>query len=86
VEEFWIDNVLENSSSTQNMRGTYSTYGINQVIFDNYWNAGAPAPTELYRDNIVIATERIGCITGSELPQPKTSIGIGLGAGMGLDN
>jgi hypothetical protein len=67
TEEFWIDSEggddgLEGRLTDQNMRGTYNDYGINQVVFDNYWNDGSSAEGNvLHRDNIVIATERIGC-------------------------
>jgi hypothetical protein len=73
TEEFWISddlgvtNVLESSPGnstpgTQNQRGTYDQYGINQIVFENFWNSpGAPSSMEIYRDNIVISTERIYC-------------------------
>jgi hypothetical protein len=61
TEEFWVDDVLDASHTGLNMRGSYDTYGINQITFGNYWNGGAPEVVEHYRDNIVIATERIGC-------------------------
>jgi cell division septation protein DedD len=72
TEEFWIsddlgaNNVLESSPvnpapGNQNMRGTYSQYGINQIAFDNNWNSGPLTPVEIYRDNIVISKERIYC-------------------------
>jgi hypothetical protein len=65
IEEFWVDGVLDASNTNQNMRGTYNQYGINQIIFDNYWNGGSPQPNELFRDNIVISTKRIGCLPDS---------------------
>jgi hypothetical protein len=43
------------------MRGNYETYGLNHVVFENSWSDGSPANNELYRDNFVIGTERIGC-------------------------
>jgi hypothetical protein len=67
VEEFYVsagignEGILDESNSSQNMLYSYSDYGINQVIFDNYWNEMSPADNDLYRDNFVIGTERIGC-------------------------
>lgn len=62
IEEFWVDGQLEASRSDQDHVGVYDTYGINQVVFDNYWNGGSPDSNVLYRDNIVISTEPIGCL------------------------
>jgi hypothetical protein len=67
VEEFFVSagigepGILDARNSTQNMVYSYSTYGINQIVFDNYWNGTSPASNTLYRDNFVIGTERIGC-------------------------
>ena len=65
IEEFWIDGQLEARRTNQNHVGIYTAYGLNQVAFDNYWNGGSPQYNELYRDNIVISTERIGCLPDS---------------------
>jgi hypothetical protein len=67
TEELWIDDspTPDASSITRDMRDTYSQYGINQIAFDNYWNDGSPQANELYRDNIVISTERIYCTVDS---------------------
>lgn len=62
VEEFWLDGVLQARRTNQNHIGTYERYGINQVSFDNYWNGGSPQANTLYRDNIVVSTDRIGCL------------------------
>ncbi len=89
VEEFYIGvgvnstAVLEASASDQNMRGSYSGYGINQVVFDNFWNDGSPAANELYRDNIVIGTERIGCALSTRQRNPATE-GINFGTGVSI--
>jgi hypothetical protein len=68
TEEFWIDSEGGDDGEEGEglhevyMRGTYEAYGINQVVFGNYWNDGSSADGNiLYRDNFVIATERIGC-------------------------
>jgi hypothetical protein len=62
IEEFWVDNLLDARRIDQNHIGIYTQYGINQVVFDNYWNGGSPQTNILYRDNIVISTKRIGCL------------------------
>lgn len=67
IEEFWVNDQLEARRTDQNHVGIYTAYGLNQVIFDNYWNGGSPQYNELYRDNMVISTERIGCLSDSEL-------------------
>jgi hypothetical protein len=72
TEEFWINDVEESPGlHNQDMRGTYTQYGINQIAFDNYWNpAGPPSANEVYRDNIVISTERIFCEVGAIADPP----------------
>jgi hypothetical protein len=60
--EFWIDNQLQASRSDLNWVGGYSAYGINTVFFENYWNNGSPKAQSRYFDNIVLSTDRIGCL------------------------
>lgn len=62
VEEFWIDGHLEASSTNLNFIGTYSAYGINAILFENYINNGSPQAQSRYWDNIVVSTQRIGCL------------------------
>jgi hypothetical protein len=66
VEEFWIDGKLEASSTNLNFVGSYSAYGINAILFENYINNGSPQTQSRYWDNIVVSTERIGCLQGSQ--------------------
>jgi hypothetical protein len=61
VFETWINDTLDARASNLNFLGSYSTYGINAVFFENYWNAGAVQPEERYFDNLVVSTQRIGC-------------------------
>lgn len=65
VFEFWIDDVLQARKENLNWHGDWNSdsekYGINAVLFENYWNAGSPLEQERYFDNIVISTSRIGC-------------------------
>lgn len=60
--ELWIDDVLQARRADLNWVDTWDGYGINAVMFENYWNDGAPGPRERFIDNIVIATNRIGCM------------------------
>jgi len=62
IEEFWVDNQLDARRTDQNHIGIYTQYGFNQVVFDSQWNGGAPQANTFYRDNIVISTQRIGCV------------------------
>jgi len=61
IEEFWIDNHLEASSTNLNYVGSYSAYGINAILLENYINSGAPQAQSRYWDNFVVSTQRIGC-------------------------
>ena len=70
LQEFWIDGKLEARSEGLNFVQSYSEYGINAVFFENYWNSGSPKQQERYFDNIVVSTQRVGCLgnfTGSSL-------------------
>jgi|GEM_PF-990311 len=60
VFEFWMDGNLEARRDDLNWVGSWQAYGINTIMFANYWNVGAPRAQERFIDNIVISTERIG--------------------------
>lgn len=65
VFEFWINDTLQAGKYNLNWHGNWNAnpnnYGINALFINNYWNAGSPEEQERYFDNVVIATERIGC-------------------------
>lgn len=61
IEEFWLDGQLEARLENQNHVENFTEYGLNQLVFDNYWNGGSPQVNVLYRDNMVVSTQRIGC-------------------------
>lgn len=71
VQEFWIDGQLEVRKEGLNFVGTYTTYGINAIFFENYWNAGSPKQQERYFDNIVVSTQRIGCLDDASPSLPR---------------
>ena len=60
IFEFWVNNHLEASRKDLNWVGSWTDYGINTVMFGNYWNGGAPRSQTRYMDNIVISQTRIG--------------------------
>lgn len=62
VQEFWINGNLEARLINLDFVGTYSAYAINAIFFENYWNSGSVKTQERYFDNIVVSTERIGCL------------------------
>jgi hypothetical protein len=59
--EFWVNGNLEGRQTGLNFLGSYSTYGINAVFFENYWNDASPVTQSRFFDNIVVSTEKIGC-------------------------
>jgi len=61
VLEQWIDGTLDAQRTGLNFLGAYDAFGINAIFFENYWEATAPVTEERYWDNIVVATQRIGC-------------------------
>jgi hypothetical protein len=62
VQEFWIDGNLEARLINLDFVSTYNAYAINAIFFENYWNSGSVKLQERYFDNIVVSTERIGCL------------------------
>lgn len=70
VFELWVNGDLNISQTNLNYLGHYDDYGINAVFFENYWNSVSPVEQTRYFDNIVISTERIGCVT-----EPSASVG-----------
>lgn len=75
VFELWLDDQLVASRNNLNWVGDYNAYGLNAVMLESYWNAKAPAPTERFIDDFVIATGRIGCgTTVAVRPNPPTQL------------
>ena len=70
----WIDNKLEAQSSNLNFRGSYTTYGINALLLENYVNAGAPQNQQRYFDNFIVSRSRIGCQGSGPVPNPPTDV------------
>ena len=61
IFELWVDGRPEARRDGLNWLGGFSAYGINAVMFENYWNAKSPTVQSRYWDNLVISTQRIGC-------------------------
>ncbi|HET6583311.1 MAG TPA: hypothetical protein VFG69_07685 [Nannocystaceae bacterium] len=61
VLEFWIDGELQNQSTELDWRGSWAGYGLNLVTIDNRWTGGAPKELRRRVDDLVIATQPIGC-------------------------
>lgn len=59
--DLWVDGNADASRSGLNWVGSFSTYGINTVFLENYWNAGSPVAQDRFLDNFVVSTTRIGC-------------------------
>lgn len=74
IQEFWIDGHLEASKTNLNFIGSYSTYGINAVFFENYINGGASQAQSRYWDNLVVSTQRIGCSMDTSAPLPPQNL------------
>lgn len=54
-----------------NLRGAYTETTINVAMLDTYWNGGAPrGGLRRWYDNIVVATEPIGCASFSVEKEP----------------
>ncbi len=62
LHEFWIDGKLEARREGLDFVRGYTDFAINAIFFENYWNQGSPQMQERYLDNIVVSTEKIGCL------------------------
>lgn len=71
IQEFWIDGRLEASRKDLDFVRSYVAYGINAIFFENYWNSGSPTQQERYFDNIVVSTQRIGCLGTTSANPPQ---------------
>jgi hypothetical protein len=56
----WIDGVEEIARTGIDFRGSWTDYGLNALRFTNYANPPA-SPLDFWVDDVVVATERIGC-------------------------
>jgi len=70
----WVDNVLDAQGKNLNFRGSYTTFGINAILLENYINAGAPQDQQRYFDNLVVSRKRIGCQAQGVKPSPPTNV------------
>lgn len=75
IFRFWVDNQLQAERLDLNWVGSWSDYGLNTIMFENYWNGGAPGIRERFLDNIVISTSRIGCTPSSNPAPPQNLLG-----------
>ena len=75
VFEYWINDSLEARRQNLNWVGDWQVYGINAVYFENYTNGGSPAPRSRTFDNLVIGTQRIGCLSQADTRAPAAPSG-----------
>ena len=62
IFELHVNGALEARKTGLNWVGSFSSYGINAVFLENYWNNGATRAQERYFDNFVVSTQPIGCM------------------------
>jgi hypothetical protein len=70
----WVDGQLDAQASNLNFRGSYTGYGINSVMIENYVNSGAPRIQSRSFDNFVVSRTRIGCGATVVRPAPPTNV------------
>lgn len=73
VQEFWVDGQIETQRTNLNFVRSYTAYGINAIFFENYWDSGSPKQQERYFDNIIVSTQRIGCLSSDTVPPAPPS-------------
>jgi hypothetical protein len=71
--DFWVDGNAEATKTGLNWRGSYTTYGINAIMLENWVNGGALQTQDRYLDNFVVSTKRIGC-QSTVRPNPPTDV------------
>lgn len=74
VFAFWIDGNLQAETRTLDWRGSYTGYGINTVMLENFLTQGAPQTQQRYMDNFVVSTAPIGCYGNEVRPNPPTDL------------
>jgi hypothetical protein len=74
VQEFWINGQLEAQRTGLAFVKSYTSYAINGVFIENYWNTGSPKAQERYIDNIAVSTAPIGCLSASNQTETHTPI------------
>ncbi len=67
--QLWIDGKLEAERLNVDWRGSYSSYGINSVFLESYWNSNSPVDQNRWYDNFVISTSRIGPVVAHRNPK-----------------
>lgn len=71
----WVDGNQDAQASNLNFRGSYTGYGINAIMIENYINSGAPRIQSRSFDNFVVSRSRIGCGTTAVVrPSPPTNV------------
>jgi len=78
VFEYWLDGVPQASRTDLNWVGTWTDYGINAVMFSNYWGATSPKAQERYLDAMVISSKPIGCLgtVTADITPPAAPTGV----------
>jgi hypothetical protein len=73
--EYWVNDKSEAQAKNLNFRGSYTQYGINAVLMENYRNEPAAQSQDRYFDNFVVSKQRIGCVGSSPVrPNPPTNV------------
>lgn len=71
VLEYWVNDNAEAAKRNLNFRGSYTTYGINAILLENYRNDPATQTQDRYFDNFVVSKRRIGCTSGVTAAKPN---------------
>jgi hypothetical protein len=75
VFAYWVNDNLEAQSTNLNWRGSYTGYGINAILMENYRSITAAQSQDRYLDNLVVSTQRIGCSATAQVrPNPPSDL------------
>ena len=68
---YWANGDVVLDRTGLNLRGAYTATTINVAMIDTYWNGGSPAAgLKRWYDNVVVATEPIGCASFTVAKSP----------------
>jgi len=70
IFELFINDQQETTDNGLNWVGNWNQYGLNSILFSNYWNGGSSVAQSRFIDAIVISKNKIGCLNSNQ-KQPK---------------
>lgn len=71
IFEIFFNGELEANKTEMDWVGGWNDFGLNAILFSNYWGNGSPAVQSRYLDAFVVSRGRIGCFSENTVVKPK---------------